>query len=260
MIYMIVVNPSFERREFFHLNLLRHLGFRLGGRSWAVRGGIAMRFFHRSQRLSEDMDLDIASQVRTKTLEDAVDAILQSRSLMSWLSPRGILGIRISKPKQTETTQRWKIALMLSADVSLPTQVEFSRRQSEVLYAKGIPDPALLNWYKLAPFAAQFYDAVHMSAQKILALASPQRQAVRDLFDLHHLFYNLRVAPEAVSKWVGAEDGKHAVEKVGSFSYANFKSEVWPYLSDEIADLYKDLDAFERLKTEVGSAMLQVLQ
>jgi predicted nucleotidyltransferase component of viral defense system len=254
-----MANPSFERREFFHLNFLRHLGFRLSGRSWALKGGIAMRFFHRSQRLSEDMDLDVVSQVRTKTLEDMVDTILQSRSFMSWLSPQGIIDIRLSKPKQTETTQRWKIALMLSADVSLPTKVEFSRRKGEIIYAKGIPDSAILSRYKLAPFAAQFYDAVHMSAQKILALASPKRQAVRDLFDLHHLFTNLRVIPENVSKFVGTEDIKRAIEKVGSFSYANFKSEVWPYLSDEIADLYKDFNAFERLKTEVVSSVHQVL-
>lgn len=219
-----------------------------------------MRFFHRSQRLSEDMDLDVVSQVRTKTLEGMVDAILQSRSFMGWLSPRGILDIRVGKPKQTETTQRWKIALMLSSDVSLSTKVEFSRRKSEISYAKGVPDPALLNFYKLAPFAAQFYDAEHMSAQKILALASPNRQAVRDLFDLHHLFHTMRVKSENLSKLVGAKDIEHAVEKVDAFSYADFKSQVFPYLSEEIADLYKDPDAFESLKTEVGSAVLQVLQ
>jgi len=230
----------------------------LGGRDWAVKGGIAMRFFHRSQRLSEDMDLDVAPQVRTSTLEKTVDAVLHSGAFMGWLSSRGIQSIRVSKPKQTDTTQRWRIALMLSADVSLSTKVEFSRRRNEIPYAKGVPDPALLNHYKLAPFATQFYDAAHMSAQKISALASPSRQAVRDLFDLHQLLYNLKVKPDDVAKLVNEEDLRNAVEKVSAFSYASFKREVLPYLSVEIVDLYGDVSAFEKLKTDVASAILQI--
>ena len=77
---------SFELRESFHLAFLRHLATRLFGRSYAVKGGICLRFFHRSPRLSQDLDLDISPEVRLKTLQNAVDSVLGG---------------------QAERTQRW---------------------------------------------------------------------------------------------------------------------------------------------------------
>ena len=71
---------SFDLREFFHLALLRHLATRLSGRDYAVKGGICLRFFHRSPRLSQDMDVDIVSNVRLKTLQNAVDSILEGKA------------------------------------------------------------------------------------------------------------------------------------------------------------------------------------
>src|SRR3989338_4170190 len=88
---------SFELREFFHLALLRHLASRLSGRSYAVKGGLCLRFFHRSPRLSQDMDLDIVSNVQLKTLQNAVDSVLQGRALAASLLPQGIERIEASK-------------------------------------------------------------------------------------------------------------------------------------------------------------------
>ena len=91
-------NPSFELREVFHLGLLHHLGLRLAGRDYAVKGGVCLRFFHRSPRFSEDMDLDVSPKVRQKTLEDAMDAVLESRSFTGSLIPRGIARLHVRKP------------------------------------------------------------------------------------------------------------------------------------------------------------------
>src|SRR5258708_3924220 len=163
---------SFELRELFHLALLRHLGTRLSGRSYAVKGGICLRFFHRSPRLSEDMDLDIVSQMRVETLRNAVDSVIDGRAMLATLLPLGVTGLKVTKPKQTDTTQRWKVALQLSGGDSLPTKVEFSRRRDQIQYSTGIPDGQLLKQYKMPPFAAQYYDAAQMAAQKIRALAA----------------------------------------------------------------------------------------
>src|ERR1700727_1243986 len=117
---------SFELREYFHLQLLRHLAMRLALRSYAVKGGICLRFFLRSPRFSEDMDLDISARMPMKTLENAVDSVLESRALMAHLGPRGIHGLSVGKPKQTETTQRWKILLEQKDALSYSTKIEFS--------------------------------------------------------------------------------------------------------------------------------------
>lgn len=48
-----------EIREVFHLEFLRWFGRKLEGRDYALKGGVNLRFFFRSIRYSEDMDLDI---------------------------------------------------------------------------------------------------------------------------------------------------------------------------------------------------------
>ncbi len=249
----------FELREFFHLALLRHLSARLSGRCYAVKGGICLRFFHRSARLSQDMDLDIVSKVRVKTLQNAVDSILEGAAFASALSPQGITRVAASKPKQTETTQLWKVALFVGEGEPLATKVEFSRRHQRIICATGMPEAELLRHYRMTPFAAQFYDASAMSAQKIAALASASRYALRDLFDLHHLLRLVLVRPEDVAPLVETKVLESAVDKVGRFTFGDFKEQVLPYLSGELIDLYRKEDAFERQKEEVEQALMEML-
>lgn len=248
---------SFELREFFHLALLRHLAARLSGRSYAVKGGVCLRFFHRSPRLSQDMDVDIVSSVRLKTLQNAVDSVLEGRAFAASLLPQGITRVETSKPKQTETTQRWKATLFAGAGEPLPAKIEFSRRHDRISCSTGMPDAELLRHYRMTPFAAQFYDAAAMAAQKIAALASPSRCALRDLFDLHHLLRVVLVKREDAVKLVETKTLESAADKVGSFTFDDFKAQVLPYLSGALIDLYRREDAFERQKSEVEQALME---
>lgn len=253
-----MATKSFELRELFHLALLRHLGTRLSGRSYAVKGGICLRFFHRSPRLSEDMDLDIVSQMRVETLRNAVDSVIDGRAMVATLLPLGVTGLKVTKPKQTDTTQRWKVALQLSGGDSLPTKVEFSRRRDQIQYSTGIPDGQLLKQYKMAPFAAQYYDAAQMAAQKIKALAAPARNALRDLFDLHHLLFGLGTKPVEFVPLVEEVAIMAAAEKVLAFTFEEFQEQVLPYLTAELIPLYQDSTRFDKQKDEVASALLGV--
>ncbi len=255
-----MATKSFELRELFHLALLRHLGTRLSGRSYAVKGGICLRFFHRSPRLSEDMDLDIVSQVRAETLRNAVDSVIDGRAMLATLMPAGVTGITATKPKQTETTQRWKVMLRMSGNESLPMRVEFSRRRDRIQYSTGVPDAQLLKHYRMSPFAAQFYDAAFMSAQKIVALAAPARNALRDLFDLHHLFSTIGSKPEEVRPLLEPGIPEAAAEKVMAFSFEEFKEQVLPYLTVELMDLYRDPSVFDRQRDEVAKTLLGMIK
>jgi predicted nucleotidyltransferase component of viral defense system len=240
---------SFELRELFHLLFLRYLAQRLVGRLYALKGGICLRFFHRSQRLSEDIDLDVSSQVAVKTLQNAVDTVLEARSLRSALAPLGLTALEATRPKQTETVQRWKVALIVG-ETRLPTKIEFSRRPQRIPFETGIPDREVLNHYRQPGFAAQYYGAVSMTVQKILALASPSRHAVRDLFDLHHLTTFLKVNPGQTAANLDQGILRSVSDKVKGFSYGDFAEEVLPYLAAELVSLYSDPAAFERLKSE----------
>jgi len=249
----------FELREFFHLSFLRHLSLKLTGRTYAVKGGICLRFFHRSPRLSLDMDLDIESQVSVDKLKKIVDSILENRSFLSALVPHSVTGIRAAKTKQTETTQRWKVGLRLSGEEPLPTKIEFSRRTKGLKGSRGIPDAELLGHYKAAPFAVLYYDAAQMAVQKIQALASRSRYAVRDLFDMHHLLSTAGVTPEDLRNEVDNEVIERAANKVEGFSFQEFKEQVLPFLSEAVMTLYREPKAFENLKDEVGQALIRMM-
>ena len=250
---------SFELRESFHLTLLYYIGLRLANRPYAVKGGICLRFFHRSQRLSEDMDIDVSSQVRQKTLGDAIDSIIESQSFSGSLLSRGITRIETRKPKQTETTQRWKFTLHSQQSSPLPTKVEFSRRNIQIPYSTGIPDQELLRYYKMHPFAARYYDVHRMCIQKIQALAAPPRYAVRDLFDLDHLFSSTPSKPDMIKKSVQSEDIEKAAEKMEEFNYKDFEEQVLPYLSESLVTLYSKAAAFDGLKKRVEDRLLELM-
>jgi predicted nucleotidyltransferase component of viral defense system len=253
-----MADSSFDLREYFHLQLLRHLAMRLAGRSYAVKGGICLRFFLRSPRLSEDMDLDIGMKMPVQTLEKAVDSVLESRALMAYLEPRGIRELSVSKPKQTATTQRWKIQLHQKDALSYSTKIEFSRRAPTIDAETGVIAAPLLSHYQLTPFGARYYAAPAIVNQKLQALASPTRNALRDLFDLHHLFFTIGVAPSAI-KTVDAVVIEKTLAKIGSFQYADFKAQVIPFLSSDLLDFYRQVSAFDTLKVQVETLLMERL-
>jgi predicted nucleotidyltransferase component of viral defense system len=242
---------SFQTREFFYLVFLRLLAGRLAGRQYAVKGGICLRFFHRSQRLSEDMDFDIA-QIPVKTLANHVNTILSGRPLLAFLSNSGVIQIRFTSPKQTETTQRWKVQLVSAFGASLQARLEFSHRREKVLFSQGIPSAERLQEYVLPPFVTQYYDQEQMTLQKLEALAAPRRHAVRDLFDFHHL---LSVAPtqnahEPLKQTIPSLL-EIASEKITSFDYSQFQSEVLPFLSEELVSFYQKKENFHQMQDQV---------
>ncbi len=244
-----------ELREYFHLALLHALGSRLAGRGWAVKGGTCLRFFHRSPRFSEDMDLDAEPRIRVETLHRGMETVLASRAFTAMLATRGITRLETSAPKQTATVQRWKIALHAGGTRPVTTKVEFSRRRGTLPFTGGIPAAGVLERHALPPFAAQFYPPEEMARQKIAAMAAVSRHAVRDLFDLDHLFTTLRVAPAAVRPGLARTETRAALRKADAFSHRDFREEVLPFLEESLARLYGHADAFERLKDRVRQAL-----
>lgn len=232
------------------MQFLRHLAVRLSGRAWAVKGGVCLRFFHGSPRLSEDIDLDAASRLPVKTLQNAVDSVLKSRAFSVALLGAGVARLTIARSKQTETTQRWKIGLMLSGSVGFPTKIEISRR-GRIEAGSGVPRAEVLAAHGAAPFAAQFYGANEMAVQKILALASSRRTAARDLFDLHHLFFMSRARPQESAEGAAREEVEGAMEKAEMFSFVDFKEQVLPYLAGDVMPHFRDAKVYEALRSDV---------
>ena len=244
-----MASPSFLLREFFHLSFLRLLSLRLAGRAYAVKGGICLRFFHASPRLSEDMDLDASPGIRPDTLAKSVDAVLDGAALLGHLAPRGVSRLTANKPKQTATTQRWKVTLETPGG-PVGTKIEFSRRADNIPASEGTPLPEILLAHGSVPFAARFYDGPEMVKQKVRAMAAPTRNATRDLFDLHHLLHFRRVAPDILNE-LEPNLLLAAAEKAASFSFQDFQAQVAPYLTEEMIGAYRIASAFQSLQERV---------
>lgn len=236
----------FSAREYFHIVALRHISARLHGRSWALKGGVCLRLYHGSGRLSEDMDLDVDPGIRRATLENGVDAVLGSPALRADLVRGGLSVARVSKPKQTETTQRWKVELTLSGE-PVQTKVEFSRRRDAPPADSAPPSPGLLDLYGVMQFGARHYGAAEMAVQKTAALAADNRTAVRDLYDLDLLWSRRSEAVGAAVAAAPVAIREAAAGKAEGFSWGDFRGEVLPYLEPSVRAGYTP-DAFERLK------------
>ena len=131
----MISTPS-EAIEAFHLTFLAHLS--KDPNKAVIKGGQNLRLFFESVRHSDDLDMDV-SVTSKETLKKKVDKILASPRFRKALLLYGIEIEQVSTPKQTDTTQRWKMALKVKG-LSEPvhTRIEFSRRESN---AKSVLGP-----------------------------------------------------------------------------------------------------------------------
>lgn len=173
-----------EYVEVFHLLFLAQIGRKVDKRFYALKGGCNLRFFLKSPRYSEDMDLD-AKEIPVHVLRDKVNGILKSEPFAQILLARGIRLDHVNDDKQTQTTQRWKLGLVVpQRERPLPTKIEFSRRDMGQGVKFEAIDPALVNHYQLQPLMTAHYDRDAAYAQKIGALIDRKEVQARDVFDL----------------------------------------------------------------------------
>lgn len=236
--------------EIFHLVFLAELGAKLDRALYAVKGGCNLRFFFGSRRYSEDLDLDV-HKVSKETLQRKVDQLLSGRSLALSLSAHGIQIAATSRPKQTETTQRWKLELAL-ANASAHTKLEFSRRGLRSGIEFGPASRALLGNYGLSPTLLSHYGRRAAIEQKVGALAGRSETQARDVFDLDLL---LSGAADADMPVLAEALRTAAIERALSVDFATFKSQVLAYLPAEDRAAYDDERTWEQLVLRVVQAL-----
>ena len=246
---------SIQIVEEFHLLFLAQLGRRLDKTLYVVKGGCNLRFFHRSVRLSEDLDLDV-SGIGRHTLQDKVRLLLRSAAFTQVLTAKGIAIERVSEPKQTDTTQRWKVGLRSgSGGATLPTKIEFSRRGLDDDVGFESVDPRLIRAYQLPPFMASHYRERAALRQKIGALANRRELQARDVFDVHHL-----IAGGSDVEALGAVDPQEierARANALAIDFATFKGQVLAFLPPEDQIHYDSPALWDTLVLEVAEFLQQ---
>lgn len=237
--------------EVFHLLLMQVLTAHR--HDWFIlKGGANLRYYFGNVRYSNDIDLDFYGKEGWQVTR-SVDAALSGRALKVLLGQQGLAIGESTKPKQTETTRRWKLGLTrqdVTGDL-VRTKVEFSNRGNEsddILY-ETIPIQ-IVDPYAIRPTTLSHYGLSAALGQKIAALALRNETKARDIFDLE-LLLRLRRAGD-LSRGLDVSLAAQAAQKASGVSYANFRSEVIPFLDPDVAVLYEGADNWERMRGSVS--------
>lgn len=240
-----------QATELFHLVFLRALVAKGEDKGLvAVKGGCNLRFFFGSVRYSEDLDLDVVV-VAKDTLRAKVDRLLRSPAVTAPLKAHGLTIAETSAPKQTDTTQRWKVGLQRAGDgVPVRTKIEFSRRDAIDGAAFEAADREVLRPYGLTPVLATHYTTRAAIRQKVHALAARAEPQARDVFDLAHLLARPDAADfaldEAAAAWLD-----EALDHALAISFDAYTAKVVAFLDPAHADVYAGRAAWDALQGDV---------
>ena len=240
--------------ERFHLVFLRHFAAVVSPGTICLKGGVNLRLYHNSPRLSEDIDFD-ARVVGVDILKKNVNKVLAGRPLLTELASVGITLSEIKPAKQTETAQRWKFHIIYEGN-PLPTRLEFSRRKDEP-FENNLTEPpaaALLAAQQVVPFVFNHYTPPAAYRQKINALATRTQVQARDVFDLHHLSQHAAAGHEAPPELV-----EKAIEQLSLISFAMFQDQVVPFLPGDLAAHFGTPEAWKTMSQRVRHDLLAAL-
>jgi len=234
--------------EKFHLVFLRHFAATVSPGTICLKGGVNLRLYHNSARLSEDMDFD-ARKVGVEILKKNVNKVLAAKPLLAELAAAGIALSEIKPSKQTPTVQRWKFHIIYE-ETPIATRLEFSRRGDEEFASCAVepPSASLLAERRVVPFVFNHYTAEAAYRQKINALATRTQVQARDVFDLDHLSPFAEAARDVPSGLVA-----QAIDQLGLITFEMFKEQVVPYLPKDLATYYGTSKAWKSMVGRVGN-------
>lgn len=243
--------PPIQLREIFHLEFLRWLSRHVDPTLYALKGGVNLRFFFKSIRYSEDMDFDVHT-IASDTLQRNVMRILKSDTLQNTLKPFGIESIippDMTKAKQTQTTQRFKIHLVTPHNEDFFTKVEFSRREFKNHIAVETVSAVILRTYTLSPVFVPHYTIAAALSQKINALAQRTITQARDVFDISLLCSQIQ-PDELAEARIDTETVLKAREHILAISYEQFRDQVVSYLGEEDQRIYDTPVAWKNIQQQ----------
>ena len=244
--------------ELFHLQFVRLLCSGPDKDRFAIKGGCNLRFFFESVRYSEDLDVDV-TKLPVHTLKEKVTKILAGPALALTLKSRGIAVVEASAPKQTETTQRWKVALAVEGrSLPLRTKIEFSRRKGTEESRVEPVAASVLAEYSLMPILAPHYPLDAAIRQKIGALLHRSTIQARDVFDLGVLVARAGGNVEALRSI--RSQIPRAIERCMEVSYDDFKAQVASYLKPDQIEALGSREAWNALQSQVLEFLEKALQ
>ena len=170
---------------------------------------------------------------------------------MQLLKLRGMEIDRVSTPKQTDTTQHWKILLKTSATpLPLHTKIEFSRRSIDAGITLSTINSTLTQAYHLTPLFIPHYNGETALQQKIQALIGCTDTQARDVFDIHLLAQQIPNTDFVINKF-NAKQRESAISNALNISLDQFNGQVLSYLEHNYQAQYNDSEVWEKMQLSV---------
>jgi predicted nucleotidyltransferase component of viral defense system len=237
--------------ELVHIAFLDVLSKRVDQSRYVLKGGANLRYFFGSVRYSEDMDLDVAG-IPGWRLAEKVGAIFSSMPMQSLLRTAGLTVAESSNPKQTETTQRWKLGVEAAGHSDLVrTRIEFSYRDGDRRLRLEPVDGRIVAPYALRPPSVQHYLGGAALEQKVRALAGRSETQARDVFDLDLLLRRQRLDHGGLA----ADLLTRAADRALELPFAAFRDQVLPFLELEVVELYEGEEPWLQMQAFVAERL-----
>lgn len=240
--------------EIFHLMFIKALENKIPRSLFVLKGGCNLRFFFQSIRYSEDIDFDITT-ISRETLQKNVNKLLESIPFQRILFAKTLEIVNLSQPKQTDTTQRWKLGLRLTnAQRILSTKIEFSRRKMDEGVLFEPVNSEIISQYHLQPTLCSHYTRETAFYQKVNALIYRTETQARDIFDL----YLLSTGRLNVSEipYISNDDFSKAIEHAYSVSFSDYRGQVVSFLMPEYQEYY----GTDTVWNEILQKVIELLQ
>lgn len=218
-----------------------------------LKGGMAMRTVHGSMRYTKDIDLAGSPDVSMGRIAGRINAAVAS------LRHDGLLNqMTVSTPKQTETTQRWKIGGLVG-DIKVSLTVEVSRREriesEHILRSAWVPPKE----YGLTPILLEAFNGPLLAASKTACLMDVKREAARDFFDLWILVSAKVEPPIRIIRRHGREALEAGIAnieaKLEKMTYSQVIDELLPYLPASFANRM-DEDLWDEIRLTASVATI----
>lgn len=244
---MIKLSPK-AQVELFHLMFLRQFSMQIDANLYVIKGGCNLRFFFGSVRYSEDLDLDVYT-IAQETLENKINKLLGTPPLLKLLQGYGVTQLEVTAPKQTATTQRWKIQIHTEqGEMPYHTKIEFSQRNGKTQNELANVNMKICQAYRLPPMRLSHYGLADAITQKVLALAHRSLTQARDIFDLYFLLHH---GKPKLSLSLKKNTLVQAEEALLSISFADYKSQVVNFLEPDEQAIYDSKDYWSTISNEV---------
>lgn len=216
-----------------------------------LKGGFAMRVLTGSARYTKDIDLAASPSLPPSVVQGFI------RKAMTDIKNTGLIqNLIVTEPKQTDTTQKWKIGGVVNSQ-EVHFTIELSRRnEMSSEFLETVPYKGTSLGKSAVPLTC--INLTKMVEAKFDCVKNPIREAPRDIYDLYLLIsMNVKPTMEAIRAYgedVLTEMRNYIWDKLDKMDYAVAKEKLLTFMPPAAAIQVTEA-TWEEMRLKVGAAI-----